>query len=375
MIRALIVDDEEPARERLRHLLSGAAIESLEIAGEASDGDEAVAQIAALGPDLVFLDIQMPGLTGLEVAARLPCPRPRIIFCTAYDQFAVNAFELHAVDYLLKPVGRDRLVRTVTRLCGEIAGEQRQRLEREDVRRHRRERDEAARTQARLMPAAPEASGVESAALCIPAEGVGGDFYDFLAGGEDGAAFAVGDVSGKGMYAGLLAAALQARLQAIVARGAQPPHAVVSELNRLTVGTFDANRFVTLFFAAFDPASSILAYASAGHPPALVLPATGGMRLLEATGPAIGWLADARFSPSSTTLAAGDLVAVYSDGVTETASPDGAELGAEGFASILHRHRHLPARALAAAALADVSAFGAGLPAADDRTLVIVRVA
>lgn len=375
MIRALIVDDEEPARERLRHLLSGAAIESLEIAGEASDGDEAVAQIAALGPDLVFLDIQMPGLTGLEVAARLPCPRPRIIFCTAYDQFAVDAFELHAVDYLLKPVGRDRLVRTVTRLCGEIAGEQRQRLEREDVRRHRRERDEAARTQARLMPAAPEASGVESAALCIPAEGVGGDFYDFLAGGEDGAAFAVGDVSGKGMYAGLLAAALQARLQAIVARGAQRPHAVVSELNRLTVGTFDANRFVTLFFAAFDPASSILAYASAGHPPALVLPATGGMRLLEATGPAIGWLADARFTPSSTTLAAGDLVAVYSDGVTETASPDGAELGAEGFASILHRHRHLPARALAAAALADVSAFGAGLPAADDRTLVIVRVA
>ncbi len=369
MIRALLVDDEQPARERLRHLLSGMAMDGLEIVGEAADGDDAIAQSAALAPDLIFLDIQMPGLTGLEVATRLPVPRPRIIFCTAYDQFAMDAFELHAVDYLLKPVNRERLLRTVTRLRDEL----------DDVRRHRRERDEAARTQARLMPGALEASGLDCAAVCLPAEGVGGDYFDFLPFREDGAAIVVGDVSGKGMYAGLLAAALQARLQAIVARGPQPPYAIVSELNRLTIGTFDANRFATLFFGAIDLRASVLAYASAGHPPALVLSPgrrgnDGTVRLLDATGPAIGWHGDAAFVPSSTSLAPGDLVAVYSDGVTETGAPDGTELGVTGLAAILQRHERLPAKALAAAALAEVDAFAAGAPAADDRTLVVVRI-
>jgi two-component system LytT family response regulator len=75
-----------------------------------------MAQIAAAAPDLVFLDIQMPGVTGLEVAASLPSPRPHIIFCTAYDQYAVDAFELNAVDYLLKPVSRARLGRALDRV-------------------------------------------------------------------------------------------------------------------------------------------------------------------------------------------------------------------------------------------------------------------
>ncbi len=102
MIRVMLVDDEQAARERLRQLL--APIPGLEIVGEAADGEQAIERIVQLRPDLVLLDIQMPGCTGLEVAACLPAPRPRIIFCTAFDQYAVDAFELHAVDYLLKPV-------------------------------------------------------------------------------------------------------------------------------------------------------------------------------------------------------------------------------------------------------------------------------
>ncbi len=114
MIRALIVDDEAFARERLRQLL--AAIPGVEIAGEAADGEQALDRIAELRPDLVLLDIQMPGASGLEVAACLPRPRPRIIFCTAFDQYAVDAFELHAVDYLLKPINRVRLAHAIDRL-------------------------------------------------------------------------------------------------------------------------------------------------------------------------------------------------------------------------------------------------------------------
>jgi len=116
MMRALLVDDEQPARERLRRLL--ADFEDLEIVGEAEDGEQAIESILRLKPDLVFLDIQMPGCTGMEVAASLPKPPPRIIFCTAFDQYAVDAFELDATDYLLKPVSRARLEKAVARARG-----------------------------------------------------------------------------------------------------------------------------------------------------------------------------------------------------------------------------------------------------------------
>jgi two-component system LytT family response regulator len=114
MIRIMLVDDEEFARERLGQLLT--ALPDVEVVGEASKGDEAIKKIAELRPDLVLLDIQMPGASGLEVAACLPRPRPKIIFCTAFDQYAVDAFELHAVDYLLKPVNRVRLAQAIDRI-------------------------------------------------------------------------------------------------------------------------------------------------------------------------------------------------------------------------------------------------------------------
>jgi two-component system, LytTR family, response regulator len=114
MIRALIVDDEQPARDRLRRLLG--EFPDVEVAGDAGDGEHAMQQIAALQPAVVFLDIQMPGCTGLEVAASLPEPRPHIVFCTAFDEYAVDAFELHAVDYLLKPVSRARLEKALARI-------------------------------------------------------------------------------------------------------------------------------------------------------------------------------------------------------------------------------------------------------------------
>jgi two-component system, LytTR family, response regulator len=113
-MRVLIVDDERPARDRMRHLL--AAHGDVEIAGEAEDGEQAIERIIELRPDVVFLDIQMPGCSGLDVAASLPDPAPAVIFCTAFDRHAVDAFELRAVDYLLKPVNRARLEEALKRL-------------------------------------------------------------------------------------------------------------------------------------------------------------------------------------------------------------------------------------------------------------------
>src|SRR5688500_3853238 len=114
MIRTLLVDDEQPARERLKQLL--AAHPDVEIVGEAEDGLQAAERIAELAPDLVLLDIQMPGASGLDVVASLAKQRPAVIFCTAYDQYAVDAFELSALDYLLKPVNRARLAAALDRV-------------------------------------------------------------------------------------------------------------------------------------------------------------------------------------------------------------------------------------------------------------------
>src|SRR5947209_926166 len=93
-----------------------AAHANVEIVAEAETGIEAMEKRAGCKPDLLLLDIQMPGSSGIDVAASLPEPRPHIIFCTAYDQHAVDAFELHAVDYLLKPISRARLAQALDRV-------------------------------------------------------------------------------------------------------------------------------------------------------------------------------------------------------------------------------------------------------------------
>ncbi|HEU4452316.1 MAG TPA: LytTR family DNA-binding domain-containing protein [Longimicrobium sp.] len=121
MIRALIVDDEPPARRRLRALLSAEA--DVEVAGECGDGLQAVEQIRALRPDVVFLDVQMPEAGGFEVVEAVgPHRMPAVVFVTAYDEFALRAFEVHALDYLLKPYDRERFAATLRHVRARLGG-------------------------------------------------------------------------------------------------------------------------------------------------------------------------------------------------------------------------------------------------------------
>lgn len=112
-MRALLVDDERLARAELRRLLAAHA--DIEIVGEAVNAADAVQQIAALQPELVFLDVQMPGGSGFDVLAALDCA-PHVIFTTAYDQYAMRAFEVNALDYLQKPIQAPRLAGALGRL-------------------------------------------------------------------------------------------------------------------------------------------------------------------------------------------------------------------------------------------------------------------
>jgi two-component system LytT family response regulator len=112
-LRVLLVDDEAPARSLLREYLGAHA--DIEVVAECANGFEAVKAAAEFVPDLVFLDVQMPKLDGFEVLELLDT-RPAVIFCTAYDEYALRAFEVNAVDYLLKPFGRERLAEALARV-------------------------------------------------------------------------------------------------------------------------------------------------------------------------------------------------------------------------------------------------------------------
>jgi two-component system LytT family response regulator len=115
MIRVVLVDDEPPARRKLRHLLSNET--DFTVAGEAASAAEAVEVLNRERPDVVFLDIQLPDATGFDVLAALEEPETlHVSFVTAYDDFALKAFEVHAVDYLLKPVEPSRFAATIERL-------------------------------------------------------------------------------------------------------------------------------------------------------------------------------------------------------------------------------------------------------------------
>lgn len=122
-IRALIVDDEQLARERIRTLLEGDA--EVEIVGERADGREALAAIKTEAPDLLFLDVQMPEMDGFEVLAQLAAEErlPVVVFVTAYDQYALHAFDVHALDYLLKPFDRERFEKALQRAKAQIEHE------------------------------------------------------------------------------------------------------------------------------------------------------------------------------------------------------------------------------------------------------------
>ncbi len=115
MMRVLIADDEKPARDKLARWLAEQA--DVELVAQCVTGTEAAAQIESFRPEVALLDIQMPGMSGLEVAAQLEADTaPLIVFVTAFDEHAISAFELNAIDYLLKPYDKDRLLRSLTRV-------------------------------------------------------------------------------------------------------------------------------------------------------------------------------------------------------------------------------------------------------------------
>jgi sigma-B regulation protein RsbU (phosphoserine phosphatase) len=362
MLRAFIVDDEPPARARLRQLLAEAG--DVLIVGEAADAIEARTAIADARPDVVFLDIEMPQESGTALAGSLPEPRPFVVFATAFDRYALDAFAVDAVDYLLKPITRARLVGTLTRV--------RERL----TRRSDLERDlrDASVIQASLLPRAlPAIPGYDAAALTLPARGVGGDFFLGQVMTPSRIAFALGDVSGKGLPAGLVASSLQSRLEAVAQHSSGSAADVVADVNRALFERTDAARFATLAYLELDASAHRVTIVNAGHLPVLVVGDHGAPRAAASTAPALGIMPNSEFHAETFDLAPGDSIVSYSDGVTEAFDPDGVELGDERLREIVGVFAGLSAVSQCQQVLDAVRQHIRGGPATDDVTVMVVK--
>ena len=237
----------------------------------------------------------------------------------------------------------------------------------------KRDLSQAAEIQQGVLPLdAPKLRGADLAGYNAACRTVGGDYYDFFPYYDGRVALALGDVSGKGMPASLMMMALHARVQ-VLAEDPGDLGAFMTRLNKATCAKCPSNRFITFFFCMLDPESGSLSFANAGHNPPIVIRSSGEAEMLEGGGPPLGIMAMAPFAQQTMTLGHGDLLCLYSDGVTECINGQEEEFGEARFIDVLRENREKPAAAIASAVTNALLEFAAGAPPADDITLVVAK--
>jgi sigma-B regulation protein RsbU (phosphoserine phosphatase) len=250
-----------------------------------------------------------------------------------------------------------------------MAEEMAERMEVE--RRSARELEIAREVQSRLLPQqAPELRTLDCAGLCIQARSVGGDYYDFLELPGGRVALVLADVAGKGISSALLMSNIQAHLRSLCADGVENLPRQLAKMNRLLWKATSDQDYATVFFAIYDDASRRLEYVSCGHNPVLLLRANGTAEMLQSTATVLGMFEKWECTLAETALGAGDILVIYSDGVTEAANAAGVEFGVTRLADVVRGLRPLPAADLVRRISETVLTFSEGAQA-DDLTLVV----
>jgi sigma-B regulation protein RsbU (phosphoserine phosphatase) len=249
------------------------------------------------------------------------------------------------------------------------------RLHREAIEKERieRELELAAAIQREILPRElPRVEGLELAAANVPTRQVGGDYYDFfpLAGGRLG--FLVADVSGKGVPAALLVSTVHSAVHLQIDE-ARTIADLVARIDRHLRRFAATRKFLTLFFGLVEPETGTFRYVSAGHNPALLARKTGELVRLESTGVPVGMLPNASWREETVSLSPGDLLCVYTDGVTEAVNEQEEEFGLERLADLVSRGASKPVRVLCDEVLAAVADFARGMRQYDDQTLLLLR--
>jgi serine phosphatase RsbU (regulator of sigma subunit) len=245
-------------------------------------------------------------------------------------------------------------------------------LQRREQRRTR-DLEQAAEIQRGILPAEPpEVDGLEVAGHNAPCRTVGGDYYDFIRYPDGRLALVLGDVAGKGMAAAMLMSNLQPRVQ-LLTEDPPPLAELITRLDRSLYRYCPSNRFITLFMCVVDPVTGEVAYCNAGHNPALLVRASGRVEPLEAVGTVLGILPHVGYEERRERLEMGDLIVVYSDGVTEATGKDGSEFGQRRLADLVVDRRSDTVPEIVRAVKRALRDWCASDVAEDDVTLVVAR--
>ena len=243
----------------------------------------------------------------------------------------------------------------------------------EEERRAAQEIEIAKRVQARLFPQIhPEVKTLEYAGLCLQARQVGGDYFDFLDLGQHRLGLVIGDVSGKGIAAALLMANLQANLRSQCAGACTHPELFLQSVNRLFFENTADSAYASLFFAEYDDDSRRLRYANCGHLAGLIVHPDGECERLSSTGTLLGLFPQGELSIAESTIASGDVLALYTDGLTEASSEDGKEFGEDLLIENLKQYRDLGSEPMAKAIAEEVRNFSPH-EQHDDITLIVAK--
>jgi sigma-B regulation protein RsbU (phosphoserine phosphatase) len=368
--RILIADDQPDLLDALRLLLKAEGI-----AMEAVTSPEAVLAAVEAGPfDLLLMDLNYTGDTtsgreGIDLLARVQAHDGLlpVIVMTGWGSvdLAVEAMRRGVCDFVQKPWDNDQLVSTLRAEIGKG------RARRQQHAHEQRELEEARRIQRTLLPASlPQVDGCEIATSWQPAAGVGGDCFDLIGFGRSRLALSIADVVGKGIPAALLMSNLQAAVRAFATDAAQPAE-LCQQVNRILCGNIAEGRFISFFYCVFDNDLGALTFANAGHYPPILVRAGGSVERLVPGGPVMGVLADAAYEQGRVSLAAGDRLVLFTDGITEARRRDDTEFGEARLIALAVENRACSAPALQAR-LADAVASFTGGTFQDDATLIVL---
>ena len=375
----LVVDDEpdvEPlVRQRLRQQIRSGRYSFV----FAQNGVEAL-EVLSGNPDIdmVVSDINMPRMDGLTLLSQIAQldPNLRSVIISAYGDMKNirTAMNRGAFDFVMKPIDFGDLQVTIERTLEHMKAWKEALASRDKLVSLQRELDVASHMQKSILPTQfPESEDYQTFGNMEPARNVGGDFYDIVQLEDGKIGLAIADVSDKGVPAALFMMSSRTSLKGS-AIGLVQPGQVLHEVNNQLGEDNESAMFVTVLYAVYDPHTGHLSYANGGHNLPVIFHADGSTTVLPLTqGMALGVLPDMEYEEGAVTLAPGDTIVLYTDGVTEAMDQDKAEFGMERLQAVFAAGAPPSAKAATEAVFSAVREFVGGAPQSDDITCLTLR--
>ncbi|MCI0693867.1 SpoIIE family protein phosphatase [candidate division KSB1 bacterium] len=380
--KILVVDDEPDLQLMISQKFRKQVRDNELYFTYATSGVQALRKLQENGEmDVVLTDINMPEMDGLTLLAKLNEQYPLIkaVIVSAYGDMANIRMALNrgAFDFVTKPIDFDDLEATLKKTILQALTFKQAAKDRDQLVTIQQELEVARKIQQSIVPRRfppfPDRKEFEIHATMIPAQNVGGDFYDFFLIDDDRLGFVIGDVAGKGVPAALFMAVSKTLLKATALKGL-PPEECLQQVNRILYMESVAAMFVTIFYGILDTRSGELHYCNGGHNPPYLLRADGQIEALELTGGiALGAMKNSVYKAKQMTLQSGDGIFLFTDGVTE-AMDRASELFSEArLEENLKGKAGVSLPQLIENVIAAINAYASGVPQADDITTLALR--